>query len=180
MHLATDRLILRDFKADDWPSVLAYQKDPRYLRYYHWTERNEDDVRSFVQMFIDQQHEQPRIKFQLALVLKSGDRLIGNCGVRLGKPGAPVGEIGYEINPDYWGHGYATEAASAMLALGFRELKLHRISSYCIAENVGSARVLEKIGMQQEGRLRENEWFKGQWWDTLIFGILAQEWAGLK
>lgn len=180
MMLTTDRLLLRDFEEDDWPTVLAYQKDPRYLRYYHWTERTEEDVRAFVQRFIDHQHEQPRIKFQLAIVLKTEGRLIGNCGVRLDKPGDLVGELGYEINPDYWGHGYATEAARAMLAFGFRELRLHRISSYCIAENSASARVLQKVGMQQEGRLRENEWIKGLWWDTLMFGILEQEWAGLK
>jgi ribosomal-protein-alanine N-acetyltransferase len=51
-----------------------------------------------------------------------------------------------------------------------------RSISRCIAENVGSARVLEKLGMQREGQLRENEWFKGRWWDTLMYGLLEGEW----
>jgi RimJ/RimL family protein N-acetyltransferase len=57
------------------------------------------------------------------------------------------------------------------------EFKLHRIWSWCIADNVGSARVLEKLGMRQEGRLHEHEYFKGRWWDTLLYAILDYEWA---
>ena len=90
--------------------------------------------------------------------------------------GAHEGDIGYELSPKHWGHGYATEAAAAMLDFRFTQLKLHRIWSWCIADNVGSARVLHKLGMQAEGRLRENEYYKGRWWDTLLFGILDSEW----
>ena len=53
---------------------------------------------------------------------------------------------------------------------------MHRISSWCIADNTASARVLERLGLRQEGRLRENEHFKGRWWDTLLFGLLESEW----
>ncbi|MBV9279815.1 MAG: GNAT family N-acetyltransferase, partial [Chloroflexi bacterium] len=167
MLLTTNRLLLREFEFDDWPAVLAYQSDPRYLRYYHWAHRSEEDVRDFVRMFLDAGREVPRTGFQLAIVLRENNRLIGNCGFRLPAPEAQQGEIGYEIDPRYWGHGYATEAARAMLAFGFGDCKVHRISANCVAENTGSARVLEKLGMQREGRLRENEWIKGRWHDTL-------------
>ena len=83
--------------------------------------------------------------------------------------------ICYELDPRYWGCGYATEAARALLAFGFKELGLHRIWARCIAENVAS-RVLEKISIRQEGRLREKEWMKGRWWDTLLYTILEHEW----
>ena len=83
--------------------------------------------------------------------------------------------MGYWIARSFWGRGYATEAASAFLAFGFRELGLHRIWAWCIAENLASARVLEKIGMRQEGHLRQNEWMKGRWWDTLLYAILETE-----
>ncbi len=176
MQLSTERLILREFEEDDWPDVLAYQSDPLYLRYYAWTDRTNEEVKDFVQMFINQQHAQPRIKFQLAMTLKSEDRLIGNCGVRMDAPDAHEADIGYELASQYWGQGLATEAAREMMRFGFTHFGLHRIWSYCIAENAGSARVLKKIGMQYEGRLRENEYFKDRWWDTLIFGILESEW----
>jgi RimJ/RimL family protein N-acetyltransferase len=176
MELITERLILREFNQHDWPAVLAYQSDPRYLRYYPWTGRTPKDAQEFVQMFLDQQHEQPRIKFQLAIILKPDRQLIGNCGIRLESPGAHQGDIGYELSPNHWGRGYATEAAGAILQFGFTQLNLHRIWSWCMAENRGSARVLGKLGMRLEGRLRENEYFKDRWWDTLMFGMLKSDW----
>lgn len=176
MEIVTARLRLREFVADDWSAVLAYQSDPRYLRYYELTGQTEQGARDFVAMFLAQQQGQPRIKFQLAVTLKSTGELIGNCGVRLKSPDAREADIGYELNPEFWGRGYASEAAHAMVEFGFTELGVHRIWSWCIADNTASARVLEKLGMRQEGRLRENEYFKGRRWDTLVYGILESEW----
>jgi RimJ/RimL family protein N-acetyltransferase len=179
MELTTERLLLREFQHSDWPDILDYQRDPLYLRYYDWTERTPEAVQDFVAMFLAQQQEQPRIKFQLAVVLQSTGQLIGTCGIRMKFAGAREGDIGYELSPKHWGQGYATEAARAIVAFGFTELRLHRISSWCIAENAGSARVLQKLGMQPEGRLRENEYFKDRYWDTLLFGLLEDEWKAL-
>jgi RimJ/RimL family protein N-acetyltransferase len=187
MQLITERLILRDFVADDWPAVLKWQRDERYLRYYAWADRTEEDAREFVQMFVRWQEEEPRRKFQLAITLPDTGEVIGDAGLRrkdvAGDPGLRrhdisdfEGDIGYELAPQHWGKGYATEAARAMLDFGFRELGLHRISSWCIADNVASARVLERLGMKLEGRLRQNERFKGRWWDTLLYAILEDEW----
>jgi len=180
MQLETERLILRDFLADDWLRVLEYQSDPLYLRYYEWTERTPESVQEFIGWFLDNQKQEPRIKFQLAVTLKSNNLLIGNCGVRMDKAGAVQADIGYELDPKHWNHGYATEAASAMVDFGFSHFGVHRIWSWCIAGNVGSAHVLEKLGMRLEGHLRENEFYKGRWWDTLIYAILADEWTAHK
>jgi RimJ/RimL family protein N-acetyltransferase len=130
-------------------------------------------------MFVDQQAEQPRRKFQLAITLPDDGRLIGNCGIRRKPDQDWEADIGYELAPEYWGRGYATEAALAVVSFGFRELELHRISSWCIADNSASARVLEKAGLRPEGRLKENEYFKGRWWDPLLYGILESEWTWL-
>ena len=156
--------------------MLAYQRDPRYLRLYPWTYHTEADVRDFVQEFVDQQTEQPRRKFQLAITLSEGGQVIGNCGIRR-KPGNDwEADVGFELAPEYWGRGFATEAALAIVSFGFRKLELHRISSWCIADNAASARVLENVGLRPAGRLRENEYFKGRCWDTLIYGLLETEW----
>ncbi len=178
MRLETDRLRLREYTEDDWQAVLAYQCDPRYLRFYAWEDRTEENVRQFVQGFIDARREQPRKKYSFAVTLKATGQLIGNCNLRQNQPEDRVAEMGYEIAPTHWGNGYASEAAGAILAFGFDELKLHRLAAWCIAENAASARVLEKIGMRQEGRLREQEWMKGRWWDALLYGILENEWNG--
>ena len=75
MQLETERLILRDFVPDDWHRVLEYQTDPLYLRYYEWTESNRtpESVQEFVGWFLDHQKQNPRIKFQLAVTLKSNN-----------------------------------------------------------------------------------------------------------
>lgn len=62
-----------------------------------------------------------------------------------------------------------------MLDFGFRKLQHHRIEAHCVAENERSARVLTKIGMLHEGRLREAEYFRERWWDVMIFGTLAAD-----
>jgi len=176
MVLTTERLLLREFVESDWPDVLAYQSQPLYLRYYPWTERRAEDVQAFVRAFVEQQRQQPRLKYQVAIILPDQDQLIGNCGIRKDTPDARQADIGFELDPVHWGQGYATEAAHALLQFGFGELNLHRIWARCLADNVASARVLEKVGMQLEGRLRENEWFKGRWWDTLLYAILETAW----
>ena len=176
MIIETSRLRLREFVAEDWPAVLAYQSDPRYLRLYAWTARTEAEVQAFVAGFVTSQALVPRLKYQLAITLREGGRLIGNCGVRLAEPGGRSGDLGYEISPDHWGQGYATEAARAMLGVGFGELGLHRVWGECVPENAASRRVMEKVGMRGEGRLRQTQWYKGRWWDTLVYGILEEEW----
>jgi len=180
MLLQTERLILREFEPGDWPDVLAYQSDPLYLRYYPSDSPTPDGVRAFVRMFVDWRREQPRTRFQLAVVLRSEQRLIGTCGIRVNDTQLREANIGYELDSRCWNRGYATEAARAIVAFGFETLRLHRIWSWCVAENAGSARVLEKVGMRREGCLREKEYFKGRWHDHLLYGILDRAWQDPK
>ena len=176
MELLTERLRLREFEADDWRAVLDYQRDPLYLRYYPWEDRSEADARAFVGMFLGWQTERPRRRFQLAIARRDDDSLIGNCGIRRKPDNEWEADIGYELSPQHWGQGYAMEAARAVVEFGFADLGLQRISSWCIADNIASARALERLGFRQESRLRRNEFFKGRWWDTLLYALLAEEW----
>jgi ribosomal-protein-alanine N-acetyltransferase len=177
MIIETARLVLREFRADDWRAVLAYEADPRYMRFYDMDERTEADVRAFVQMFVEQQAESPRLRFQLAVTLKDSGALIGNCGIRVDNPEWREANIGYEIAPDLWGHGYASEAARAILKFGFTQLGMHRIWAWCVADNTASGRVLEKLGMTLEAHEREKELIRGRWHDTLTYAILEREYA---
>ena len=175
MEIKTERLKLREFVLDDWPAVLAYQQDQRYLEFYPFVTRTESDAKEFVQWFLDEQPESPRRRFQLAVTLEETGELIGDAGIRRKPENDWETDIGHEIAPEHWRNGYATEAAAALINHGFDQMGLHRISSWCIAENVASARVLEQLGLREEGRLRENEFFKNRWWDTLVFGMLRDE-----
>ena len=71
--------------------------------------------------------------------------------------------------------GYASEAAKEIIRFGFEDLNLHRIFATCDPNNIGSAKVLEKIGMKREGRLRQHKWRKGEWRDSFLYSILEQE-----
>lgn len=80
-------------------------------------------------------------------------------------------EIGYWFGIDHWGKGYCTEAAQTMVDYARKHFGLTRIIGRCLAKNTGSARVLEKLGMQPEGRLVAHEYKDGIYQDLLLFGL---------
>jgi RimJ/RimL family protein N-acetyltransferase len=112
----------------------------------------------------------------LAIVLRETGRLIGDIILIWSDAEHRGGEVGYIVDPEHQGHGYATEAVRAVLALGFDGLGLHRMTGRIDARNPASGRVLVKAGMRQEAVLVENEWFKGAWGTEIDFAILDREW----
>ena len=176
MIITTDRLFIREYIEEDWRDVLAYQSDDRYLQFYTWEDRTPEDARKFVRQFINWEREIPRTKYQLAVVMPLENRVVGSVGLRLSKFGSQKAELGYELHPDFWGKGLITEASAAILEFGFTTLRLHRVFAQTTSDNAASIRVLERLGMQQEGRLRDNECFKGNYRDTLLYGLLEDEW----
>ncbi len=89
-----------------------------------------------------------------------------------------AGELGYIFDPAFAGRGYATEAAREVLRLAFDELGLHRVVGRIYAENLASARVLERLGMRREAHLVSNERLRGEWTDEVIYALLEHEWSG--
>jgi RimJ/RimL family protein N-acetyltransferase len=185
MELETERLLLREYVPEDWRAVLAYMLKPGYDEHYEAQERDEAYARDFIGWFVRWQGEAPRRRWQMAVTLKGApDVVIGSCGLRLGVIEehidlvTPVREavLGYDLDPSHWRHGYATEAANGVLRFGFETLDLHRVWSYHVAENERSAAVLRRLGFTREGRLRENDWQRGAWHDTVVYGLLRSEW----
>jgi ribosomal-protein-alanine N-acetyltransferase len=176
MELRTERLLLREFVEDDWPAVHEYGSDPEVVRFMPWGPNTEDDTRAFVARALAAQREEPRREYHAAATLLDGGRLIGACSLHLGNPLHRSAMLGYCYARASWGHGYATEAARALVGFGFRELGLHRVWASCDAENIASARVMEKIGMTREGRLRQDANLHGRWRDSYVYGVLEGEW----
>ena len=110
------------------------------------------------------------------MILQANQRLIGWCGLSIKDRDRQIAELGYDLDHAYWGLGYTTEAARAVVDWGFLTLHMHRIFAECHPANTASQRVMHKIGMRYEGHLRENVWVKGSWWDTIIYAILKHEW----
>lgn len=178
LPVQTERLILRDFVSNDWKAVHHYASDPQVVHFLPFGPSTEEDTKDFIQRVIASQQAKPRQNFEMAVTLKANRQLIGGCRISVTNPDNKGGSIGYCLNGQFWGQGYATEAAKALLDLGFNQLGLHRIYALCDPENEASARVLERIGMRREGYLRENLWIKGKWCDTILYAILEHEWRG--
>jgi [ribosomal protein S5]-alanine N-acetyltransferase len=175
LPLETERLILRDFREDDWQSVQEYASDPEVVRYMFWGPNTEQQTKYFIRKVLAGQKEQPRISFDIVLINKADSRLIGAGGLYLRSAENKEGEIGYVLNRRFWNQGFVTEAARKLVAFGFKELGLHRIYATCDPANTGSFRVMEKIGMQREGYLRDHKLMKGTWRDSLLYSILEHE-----
>ncbi|SDW15235.1 GNAT family N-acetyltransferase [Paenibacillus sp. CF384] len=171
--METNRLIIREFKASDLEAVHAYASDPLVCTHTIWGPNTIEDTQNYLQSVIDMQNQQPRLDYEFAVVLKESGELIGGCGLHIGNP--LQAELGYCFNRAFWGKGYATEAAAALLQLGFREHGLHRMYATCRPDNLGSATVLQRIGMKFEGHLREHMRHKGKWYDSYQYSILEDE-----
>lgn len=176
MQLETTRLTLREFRADDWPDVNVYTSDPLVVQYMSFGPTTIDQTREHLQWCIAAAQEQPRRIYELAVILKDQQRLIGGCTLALDPADRRQAAFSYLLNREYWGQGYVTEAMQAMLTFGFTELRLHRIADTCDTRNLASARVMEKLGMRREGHVRETIWQDGRWYDEYLYAILAHEW----
>jgi ribosomal-protein-alanine N-acetyltransferase len=176
MQLSTSCLLLREFQPEDCSDVLAYQSDARYLAFTPWNERSAACVQALVDRFVEWQHDEPRLRYQLAVVLAGDSRVIGSCGIRRDDASQPYAELGYELAPACWGRGLATEAARALLEFGFQGLELDRISSRCIGDNLASVAVLERLGFRLQSVLRSNQRFKGRSWDTHVYELSRSGW----
>ncbi|MSO20212.1 MAG: N-acetyltransferase [Acidobacteria bacterium] len=176
MQLETNHLILRDCVEDDWLRVREYRSEVSYLRYHTEETSSEERAREFVRMVTDWAAEQPRQKFQLATTRASDGVLIGSCGVRIASPEDREAEFGCELDPREWGNGLGAEASRAIIDYGFRMLGMHRIWAHTIGDNLAAVKLAERMGMRQEGRLRESRFFKGRWWDRVIYSVLEQDW----
>jgi RimJ/RimL family protein N-acetyltransferase len=177
--LHTERLLLRPFAATDLDALLAIQSRDDVTRYLYWDPRTAAEVREV----LDRKVRSTSIvaegdSLSLAAVLRESGELVGDLSLRWVSAEHRQAEIGFIFHPDHHGHGYATEAAAALLALAFDELHVHRVIGRLEARNGASARVLQRLGMRKEAELIENEYVKGEWQSEIVYALLDREWRG--
>ncbi|HVP44352.1 MAG TPA: GNAT family N-acetyltransferase [Terriglobales bacterium] len=171
-ELRTERLLLRDFRRADIPDIVrlagAREVAANTLRIPH--PYTAADAETFLRL-----RAEKSFGYSFAITLFASGELCGAVGLH---PDAvhPRAELGYWIGVPYWGRGYATEAARAVLDFGFRELKLQRIFAHHFEGNPASARVLQKLGMKHEGCSRQHIKKWGELLDLENYGILRSEW----
>lgn len=162
---------LRPLAVTDWQAVHDWAQREEACRFQSWGPNTPEQTLSFVQEAVAAWSHRPQTRFAFAVTVES--RVVGTAELRL--RGHRQGEISYAIHPDLWGQGFASAAAGQLLAAGFTEHGLHRIWGTCDPRNRASARVLAKIGMKYEGRLRENLWIRDGWRDSDLYAILESE-----
>ncbi len=148
--LETERLILRRFTPEDAAENFRIYTDPENMRFMGRQPDSVEFERYHIHKHIANYYD--RHEFGLwAAVLKEDGRLIGRCGL-LYQPveGTEEVEVSYLIDRPYWGRGLATEAARAVVKLGFEHYGFPRIVALINPENVGSVRVAEKVGLKYE------------------------------
>ncbi len=175
--LETERLLLRQPVLADRDAVFTIMADPQVLRYFgqlpmETAEQAENRLNNINQAFTQ------KTGIRWAISLRESSELIGSGGFWRFMSEHARAEIGYELASAWWGKGIMAEALQAMLQFGFETIKLHSIEAQIHPSNQGSRRVLEKVGFQQEGLLRENyfDLVEQQFTDTVVFGLLGADW----
>ena len=175
METHTRRLHLREYLESDFDDMFAFESDPLVVQYVCYGPYTKEECWQQLSYHIAHQKADPRIYYHLAVVLPNEKKLIGWCGLEMISQVNKEAELAYTLNRHYWGHGYMTEAAAAMLNIGFTEMGLHRIFATCNPANSASIRVLEKLGLQYEGCLRSQKWCRQQWRDVAVYALLEDE-----
>lgn len=177
MQQETPRLILRLFQDSDLESFVNYRSDPQVARYQGWDAPfPREAAASFIEEMKAKPPGLPGEWYQVAITLRSTGQLIGDCAYHIFAKDSRQAEIGFTLARRFQRLGYATEAVAALLDTLFGDLKLHRVTATCDADNGASARLLDRIGMRREGHFVDNIYFKGSWRSEFLYAMLQREW----
>jgi RimJ/RimL family protein N-acetyltransferase len=175
LPIGTERLVLRPHRMTDLDDLAAFHGDADVVRYVPWPLRDRAATEETLRVKLTQTElVAPGQWLSLAVELRETATVIGE--VLLKWASERQGEIGFAFARDHQGQGYAAEAATAVLRLGFDDLGFHRITAVVIEGNTASARLLGRLGFRQEARLVDAAHFKGAWTTELFFAMLEDEW----
>lgn len=168
--LETERLLLRELTDEDAESIFACFSDHDVTRYYGLEPLERlDQARKLIDFFAQNYVERRGIRWGIE---RKGGGIIGTIGFNAWVPKHKRAEIGYEIHPEHWRKGYASEAIAAIVAYGFDALDLMRIGAVVFTENDPSQKLLLKMGFQLEGVLRNYMVQSGEAHHTHVYSIL--------
>lgn len=179
--LLTERLRMRPFTRGDVDAVFDYRGREDVARYLFDPPLSRDECALAIQQRTSQTglvDEGDRIV--LAVETQAAGILVGEVSLIWRSVEARQGELGWIFHPDHQGQGYASEAANALLDLGFGAADLHRIFARCDARNEPSWRLMERLGMRREAHFRQHALFKGGWDEEFYYAILRDEWLSLR
>lgn len=175
--LEGDGFTLRPVEESDAEDYVQNVQDELIFRYIRVIPEPYElkDAKSFIEDCKEKWRKSE--SFQFGVVI-SGE-VVGSIGLKMrGEEEDELAELGYWIGREYRGEGVMSEAVELLLDFGFSELSLHKIMARVYEENMPSRKLLEKLGFRREGLLREHEFHKGKFFDTVYYGLLRREWKG--
>lgn len=173
--MLTPNLVIRDVGTADVEAFSAYMRREDYWRDLPVDPPTPESVSAMLEGWLKDQAKEPRISYFMAAADKATGKVVGEAILYVRSNRWREGEIGWGVSSDHTGRGLGTEIGRAMLDLAFGKLDLHRVYAQCRVENSASRRIMEKIGMREEGILRENVLARGEWWSSVQYSILARE-----
>ena len=173
-NLETERLLLRRVNNNDIKEVLALRSNPETMKYIpRPLVKNDDEALEHIAMIETKIENNEGINW--AITLKDNPKLIGVIGHYRIKPEHYRSEIGYMILPEFNGKGIVTEAVQEVVKYGFEAMQLHSIEAVIDPDNIASAKVLEKNNFVKEAHLKENEFYDGRFYDSVIYSLLNKK-----
>ena len=175
-EIETSRLILREITVDDISLVHKLDSYPEVEQYNTiGIPKNVEATKDVIMPFIDDQINELRRFYCWKAILKETGEEIGISGLKNSADRFRIGEIWYKLFPSFWRNGYATEIGREIIEFGFQNLKLHRIEAGVDIRNKASIRLVEKLGMTNEGIRRKILPIRGVWYDEYHFSILEND-----
>ena len=160
--LKTERLSLRPMHVIDAEDMFDYAKRAEVSKYLMWSPHVSISYTKDYLRYISSRYALGDF-YDWAIIDRESRRMIGTCGFTKIDTANNGAEIGYVLNPDFWGRGFAVEAAQKVLEFGFSELELQRIEARFMQGNDASLRVMQKLGMTFEGYHRDCVFVKGEY-----------------
>ncbi len=177
--LTTERLILRPIRVSDTRDMFRYAKREDVTTYLLWSPHPMPSYTEDYLRYLQGRYALGEF-YDWAVEEKESGRMIGTCGFTRFDFPHNSGEVGYVLNPEFHGKGYATEAAGRVLRFGFEVLSLHRIEAKFMQGNDASYHVMEKLGMTFEGYRRDAMLVKGVYRTIGTCSILQNEFFTLR
>lgn len=173
--LETSDLILREKRDEDAPGILQVFSDPKTVRYWsHPVMQSLDEAKARIARGVGFFADRSAVPW--GLIRRDTGELVGTLDVFHFNFQHRRGEIGYSLHSSYWGRGWMSAAMKVALDWTFSHLELHRLEADTDPRNENSIRLLERLGFQREGTLREKWYVAGEISDSAIFGLLRPEW----
>ena len=175
--LKTKRLVLRQVTMKDAPWYFEHFNTKEIVEGQdHQGPRNMKEARAELKLyFMDTFRRKRGVRW--GITIKGDDKLIGSAGFyKWVQPERYQAEMGYDLNPAYWGKGIMTEALIAIIQHGFDRMGLHRIEVLISHHNKRSQRLMQNLGFKREGVLRDHYFIEGRFSDDVIFSLLKEEW----